>query len=717
MATIRTAIQIQDGLSQAFKAMNVAMQATINSFEHLQRASGNAVDVSSIEIARRELARAEQAFDQIETQISQANIQQNNLNNSIQNGTSAANAMLSKMLAIVGAYLSFQSVMGIIDLSDEMTNTTARLNLMNDGLQTTAQLQRMIYESAQRTYAPYQATADMVGKLGLQAAAAFSSNEEIVAFAEQLNKTFSNSGTSAEGIRSVMLQLTQAMAAGRLQGEELNAILDNAQPIVANIQRYLEDAFNIDASNIKKLAADGIITAEIIKKAMFYAAEDTNAAFESMPITWSQIWTKMKNYAVDAFSPILLKINKVANSTRMQELMNSMTNSLYTIAGVATAAFDIMTSVGAFVYDNWSLIAPIIGTATSAVLIYVGALTAMKLAQMATVAWSAISATASLIYAAAMGTGTGATWAMVAASLGLNAALAANPIFWVIMAIILLIGLFYVAVAAVNHFAGTSISATGVVAGVFLALGATIANVFIYIWNVAMEAYANIYNVAVTVAEGLVNVFSGDLSAIGRMFVQLGDNVLGILESIARGIDFVFGSNLASAVGGWRSNLESWSAEVLGENKYQIDRMVASDFQMKTFDITDAYNTGHDWGANLFEGGAQKQSNKQAAAIDWESLMNNLGESPSSKEAAEKTAGNTAKMAKSMDGTANELKYLRDLADREAINRYTTAEIKVDMKNENHINSEMDIDGVIDRFGEKVEEVVAVLAEGDDTDV
>ena len=265
MATIHTAIQLQDNMSRQFYAMNMAMSTVIDSFYTLQDATSQAVDVSALEAAQRELQQVEASFNQIEQEIKQADTAQDYFNQEIQEADSLANKLLGTLGTIVGTYFTLQGLRGAISLSDEMTNTNARLELINDNLMTTAELQQMIFESAQRTHSPYQQTADMVGKLGMQARSAFKSNAEIVAFAEQINKTFKIAGTPIQGMESVMLQLTQAMAAGALQGEELNAILDNAQPIVANIQRYLEEAMNIDASNIKKLASEGVITAEIIK--------------------------------------------------------------------------------------------------------------------------------------------------------------------------------------------------------------------------------------------------------------------------------------------------------------------------------------------------------------------------------------------------------------------------------------------------------------------
>lgn len=267
-------IQIQDRLSQPMRAMLTAVSMMVNQMEAMHTASGSMMDTSSIEIARRELASAADEFNRMEDEVRNAGDAQRGFNNNIRDGTTAADGLLSKIIGIAAAYLSFQTGKNIVDLSDEMINTQARLELMNgtyhknaeaagsinNMLMTTAELQDMIFDSVQRTFTSYQSTADMVGKLGMQASGAFANTTEIIAFAEQINKTFSIAGTSVEGVNSVMLQLTQAMAAGRLQGEELNAILDNAQPFVANIQRYLEEAMNIYASrgsgNMKSIGVE-----------------------------------------------------------------------------------------------------------------------------------------------------------------------------------------------------------------------------------------------------------------------------------------------------------------------------------------------------------------------------------------------------------------------------------------------------------------------------
>lgn len=682
MGTIRTAIQVNDMMSQQFRAMNMAMSTVIGSFHTLQSATGEAVDVGALEAAQRALQQVEASFDDIEREMRQSENAQEDLNRDIRKGDDAASGLLKTIGGIAATYLTLQTVGKAIDISDELTNTTARLNMMNDGLQTTEELQRMIFDSAQRSYGAYSNTADLIAKLGLNAREAFGSNAETIAFAELLNKQFVIAGTNAEGVSSATLQLTQALGSGVLRGEELNSVFEAAPNIIQSIADHL----GVGIGQIRELAKEGLLTADIVKKSMFAAANDINQKFESMPLTFERIWTVFQNEALMAFQPVLQQLNDLANSERFAGFINTLIDGMYLFANALSWVFDIASSVGSFLYDNWSILGPIILGVAGALSVLAATLIVVRL-------WILLA--------------TAAQWAY-------NAAMMANPIGLVIAAIVFLIGLFYAVIASINHFAGTSISATGVIAGAFLAALSVIANMFIYVWNVAVEVFATIYNIAATLSEGLVNLFSGDLGAIGRMFVQLGDNVLGILESIAKGIDFVFGSNLAGAVGGWRVSMEAWSVENLGENKHKIDRMNASDFQLKTFDTVAAYETGYDWGANLKDN--LNFSDFDLSSPSLKSMDLNLqalaGDFKGLENTGKDTAGNTKKMADSMDMGAEDLAYLRDIAERDAVNRYTTGNIKVEMRNENHINSELDIDGVIDRFGERAEEVVEQLAEG-----
>lgn len=211
---------------------------------------------------------------------------------------------------LVGAYAGLQGLKKLVNLSDMYTQTTARLDMMNDGLQTTAELNDMIFQSAMRSRGAYQQTADMVAKLGTLAGGAFNSSAEIVAFAEQLNKQMTLSGTSSVGRDAAMLQLTQAMSSGVLRGEELNSVLEQTPMIAQSIANYM----GVSIGEMRELASQGAITANVVKNAMFAAAEETNAKFAQMPMTWEQVWTQMQNVVTKALEPLLVAISRIANN-------------------------------------------------------------------------------------------------------------------------------------------------------------------------------------------------------------------------------------------------------------------------------------------------------------------------------------------------------------------------------------------------------------------
>lgn len=688
MATIKTVIQIQDNLSRQFHAMNQAMSTVIDSFQRLEQSTSHAIDISALRHAQQQLTQVDASFNGIEQEIRQADQAQQNLNNHIRNGTSAADGLLSKLGAVAATYLGIHTAGNIIKLSDEMTNTTARLNLLLDENSTQQELdnlQQMIFDSAQRSYSSYLDTSAAVSKLGILAGKAFSGNDEIIAFTELMNKNFAIGGQGIQEQTAAMYQLTQAMAAGKLQGDEFRSITENA-PLLA--QAIEEQMRKIDpGGSMKEWSAEGMLTADVIKTAMFSAADEINRKFESMPLTYAQIWTNFKNNALLAFQPVLEKLNEIANNDKFQNTVNAVTNSLFSLSNVALSVLSVIMGIGGFIYDNWSFIGPVILGSVVALGYLTTALTISK---------------------AAILMKTAAIWFM-------NSALLASPIFWIPAIIIAIVVVIYLAIAALNKFAGTSISATGVIAGVFMVALAFIGNLFVGLWNLIVDISASIWNIFATVAEFLANVFVDPLGSIVRLFAGMADAVLGILEGIASAIDAVFGSNLASVVNGWRSGLSGKVTDLVGEAKIKMERMDNSKLKLDRFEYGKAWDTGYKWGSSISNKMPKMDENLgKASAFDYSGAVDALDKLGGS---GKDTAANTAKMADSMDMAEEDLKYLRDLAERESINRYTTGEIKIDMKNDNYINNEMDIDGIIDRFAEKLEEAVEVVAEGGVTDV
>lgn len=708
MATIRTAIALYDGVTSPLRNMQKAMGIVLNSFESMQRASSNAVDVSAIQEAREELARAETAFDSIEQNIRDANDQQQRFNRSIRDGSSAADGLWQKMKGIaatVGGMIGLKQALGT---SDQLTQTNARLNnalIKFDDGGSIEELEAKVMASAQRSRAYYMDTAAAVAKLGTNARDAFTNMDEVIAFSELVNKSFVIGGAGAQEQSAAMLQLTQAMASGVLRGEELNSIFENAPGIIQSIAKYLD----VPIGQIRTMASEGQITADIVKNAMFEAAGDIERTFSNMPKTWGQIWTGMKNKALSIFAPILTKINELANSELVAKLTDGIVNGLAAIATVANMILDLMINVASVVVDNWSWLSPIILGVAAALDVYYGAQLAANTVGLISKGVHIAMAGAKMIQLAATGALTAATAAETAAQYGLNAALYACPLVWIIILIIALVALFYAAVAAVNKFAGTSVSATGIICGAFMAALAFIGNIFIALWNVAAEVFVLIYNLVATVANFIGNVFNDPVGAVCRLFFDLADTVLGVLQALASAIDAIFGSNLAGAVQGWRDSLGGWVDETFGKGTEVMAKMSADDLKLDRFEYGAAFDLGYNFGegidskvSGLFDGSAMDSMGAFDIGNTLDGIYGNTGD----------TAGNTAAMSDALDITEEDLSYLRDIAEREAINRFTTAEIHVEQHNENHISKDADLDGIMDAWANDFAEKLDVSEEG-----
>ena len=488
MATIRTAIALYDGVTSPLRSMQKAMAVVLNSFEAMQQASGNSVDVSAIQEARDELAKAETAFDAIEQNIRDANNQQQKFNNSIHGGTSAADGLWRKLKGIVATVGGIAGLNKVLGISDQLTSTNARLSnaqvKFDDG-GSLEELQAKVMASAQRSRAAYFDTASAVAKLGLNAKDAFGGMDEVIGFSELVNKQFVIGGASAQEQAASMLQLTQAMASGVLRGEELNSIFENAPGIIQNIADYLD----VPIGQIRTMASEGQITADIVKNAMFAAADDIEEKFNNMPKTWGQIWTSMQNKALSIFAPILNKLNQIANSAKFETVTNGIINGLAAVASVATVVLDLLINGASFVVDNWSIIAPVIGAVAAALLLYNGYLVAHNVIEAISNGLKTLATIKAVAHGAAITAEMTATTGMTAAQLSLNAALYACPLVWIVVLIIALVALFYAAVAAVNKFAGTSVSATGIICGAFMAALAFVGNIFVAAGNLIIDVF------------------------------------------------------------------------------------------------------------------------------------------------------------------------------------------------------------------------------------
>lgn len=709
MATIRTAIALYDGVTAPLQAMHKAMNIVLNSFEAMQRASGNSVDTSAIREAREELARAGAAFDEIEENIRQAGNQQDRFNRRIRDGTTAADGLWGKLKGIAATVGGLAATKKILNISDQFSNTNARLNnaMINfDDGGSLKDYEKKVMASAQRSRTLYMDAASSVAKLGLNARDAFGSMDEVIAFQELINKQFVIGGASVQEQQAAMTQLTQAMASGVLRGEELNSIFEQAPGIIQSIADYL----GVSIGEIRAMASEGQITADVVKNAMFAAADDIEAKFSNMPKTWAQIWVGMQNKALSMFAPILTKINQIANSSKFQQVTTALINGLAGVANIASSVLDILISIASVIVDNWSWIQPIIMGIVAAMLIYNGVMLVGNTIM-------AVQAAVKAIHTAMTTAWSVATFTATAAQQGLNAALLACPITWIILLIIAVIAAIYAACAAVAKFTGIANSGFGVICGgimvviaFFKNLGLSVANIALGIWNALGACASNIgtafHNVISNVQGWFYNLLSTALTVVAGICEAL--NKLPFVEFDYSGI-----TNKAS-------EYAAKSAEAYGNVEEYKSVADAFNEGMSTFDTfqdgwaADAFASGAAWGdgvadkvSGMFDFSALDSMGADSLDAfnlgnDLDSIYGNTGD----------IANNTAATADALDIAEEDLAYLRDIAEREAINRFTTAEIKVEQHNENHISKDADLDGIMDAWANDFAEKLEVSEEG-----
>lgn len=674
MATIRSQMVLNDQVTGVLKNITRALDITLHSFEQMQDASANAVDVrllnqaraglGEVNLAVREMEenyrRAAQQEQQVTRNIRQSTQAEQQLNTSIRGGNDALDDMVGKaknLAATIGASVGLKK---LIELSDQMTSTTARLNFIVDDGGSVKALEAKIMASAQRSRAAYLDTASAIASMGANAGAAFTSNDELIAFMEQVNKQFVIGGASAQGQAAAMLQLTQAMAAGALRGEELNSILENAPGIARAIEQYM----GIAEGSIKSYAEKGAVSATVVKNALLSIADETNAKFNGMAMTWGQVWTQMGNIALKVTQPLLTAINWLAN--------------------------------------NLSVIGPILLGLGAAFLVFQVAAHWTQIAAVATAAYHAVVNLLSIGF----GVLTGNTAAASAAVFTFNSALLASPITWIIMLIAVVIGLLYGVVAIINKVTGSSISATGLICGAIAVAGAFIGNTVIgllnaliqYIWAIFVAPFLGI-------VEWILNVCNGGFNSFGDAVANLIGQIIGWFLNLGKVvttiIDAIFGTNWTAGLESLQSSVTAWGKN---ENAITLDKNAPTiDYR---FEYGDAWAAGNDFGkgidakiGGMFNTGGLGDS----SGFDLGDIAAYTGE----------TADNTGKTADALAVTEEQLEYLRDIAERDAINRFTTAEVKIDMTGmTNRIDGSADLDGVISQLTEGFTEALVTAAEG-----
>ena len=587
-------VQLRDGMSNVLSRIASNLSAVNDRFERMQNLTEQAAPTGLYAQFNSELAGVREELTRTVSEVEE-------LRSGMTSAQPPAENLTASLKKLGTAFLGSKLVSGIVRMSDEMT---------------------LIYQSAMRSRGAYNTTADAVAKMGLLAGDAFSSNQETIAFVEQLNKQFKIAGTSAESQAAAMLQITQAMGSGVLRGEELNSVFEQAPTIIQSIADYL----GVSVGEIRSMAQEGELTASVVKSALLSSAEETNQKFSEIPLTWSDVWTQASNMAIMALQPLLEAINWVAN--------------------------------------NIEVIGPLVLAAAAAFALF------------------AVAANWTKICAAA-------TKALTAAQKMLNAVMSLNPIVLIIGSIIILIGVIAAYINYTNRAKNETTSAVGVICGLFAMAGAFVYNMF----------YLPVYNVIADLINFLGNVFQHPIASIEILFLQLSQYVVGVIRGMVRTIE-----KLINLIPGVKINITSGLDTFYDSYTDSIQKIKDQSGwteyvkHKEKIEYSTAYANGYNWGANL------QNSISEKLGLDLPDdpatgLLSNI-------------ADNTAQIADDVSVSSDDIKLLRDIAERQVINKYTTAEIKVEMVNHNNISNEMDLDGVVNLLEAKVTEALVTSAEG-----
>ena len=709
MSAVSTAIRVQDQTSSVVQKMNRALMIVINTMEKLNRVSSDPIDMAGLNSARNGLAQVEVAMEDVTRSIRQAQEEQERYGETVRRSEGDVGSLASKVGKLVATYATAQTAKAALDYSDELANTTARLSLMAREGENVSDINEKIYASANRARSAYDDTADMVAKLGVLAGNAFGSTDEVIMFAEQLNKNFKISGTETTGIQAAMLQLTQAMASGVLRGEEFNSIMEQAPTVIQTIADYMD----VSTGQLKEMAGEGLVTAEIVKAALIGAAEETDAKFNSMTVTFSDVWNVFKNEAGHALDPVWQRLRQISDSEELMAFATNAGRSIGTVANIIITVFDKIYQMGPAIAGVWSIISPLIAGVVIMMALYNGALMVNNAIQAVSNALKTVAAVRAVAHGSATAAEAAATTGLTASQMAFNAALYACPLTWILGIIIIIIAVLFGAVAAINYTTESSVSAVGVIAGALAWVGTFVYNTFLGLLDLVLGFISMLANSFISFANFLANITTDTVGTIIHLFGDMGNCVLYILETIASAIDKVFGSNLSDAVSGWRSNLSTNIddlAEKYGNGKYEkkienID-LSSSTFGLERRDLTDAYNAGYSWGEGLgdkFNLDGLTGIGGTGNGLDYDALLSKVGD----------IGDNTKDIKNSVDVSEEDLKYLKELAERETINRFTTAEITVEMGGVvNNLGAGDDIDGIVEVFTDRMCEAIAVGVEG-----
>ncbi len=681
MPTITTAIRVQDAVTPAFHSMSTALNIVLNGFEAMQTASSKAIDTVSIQTARQELANANVIMQQVEENAKNVNNQTEKMPQGFEKANNSANNLLKTLMGFsviqkIGNLVTGQ-VSNALDRMDTLNNYPKVMsNLGIDETQANASKQMMVDKlqglptTLNDAVSAVQNFTSVNGNVGASTKMFLALNNAILA-----------GGGSTQVQQSALEQLLQAYAKGKPDMMEWRTAM-TAMP--AQLRQVAKAMGYVDANTLGENLRAGKVSMNDFMNTFIKLNEQGIDGFQSFEQQarnatggFATSIANMKSAITRGITNIIDNINNSLEGAGLPTIqvmiqnVGSAIEKVLSIVGkvigkiiiVLRPLFDIIQNIYNFIVDNWSWIGPMLATIIPIIMAVVGAIKIWSVAQAI-----------------------------------LNSTMWANPITWIIIAIVVLIGAVFGIIAIINKVTKSSISAVGVIMGVIYTLGAFINNTFIVpVWN-AVAYLVNFF----------ANCFKDPVTSIKILFADMALWVLKKVKSMIEGIE-----NLINLIPGVKIDITSGINNFISKIEQGIDKAKESmgwedvvEYKEK-IELQDAYAKGYAFGeklekkvANMFKNGDNKDK------TGYEDLLNSLNNNMNT------TAENTGSIKNSLDVTEEDLKYLRDIAERETINRFTTAEIKVDFTSNNNINSELDIDGIVDSLGEKLEERLAVVAEG-----
>lgn len=670
MAGVQNTIQLNDRMTPVLRSIVKALDSTLRAMAEVDKISSK-----SFGKATEAVQRANRALQDLGSGASESG---RKLRDSAKQGSTALDDLIGKAKTLLATYVALQGSQLLVARSDAFVGTKASLDLMikmTESQKTSAQLQQEIYEASQRSLSNYRDMAKTVAKLGLLAGEAFGSTDEMVQFTELLNKQFSLVKATPWEKSAAMYQLTQAMASGRLQGDEFRSIIENAPMLAQTIQEYM----GLTGQAFKEASRDGKITADVIKNALFSVAQETNEAFAKMPLNFGELWIQVLNKLDKGLEPVYEELGRLWNNKDFQHFLDLAVNGLVGLSRIALKVMKAIGGIATWLYDRWRVVVPLIVGAT--------AIFATFLAMQA-IGWAKVAGL--MLWKIALDWAeTGALIATTAAQKGLNAAMAVCPLSWIIYGLILLVAAIYMVVGAINTATGETYSATGVIVGSLNVLVAVVWNILLALLEIVWAVIQNMYNGWASFVNFLSNMWTAPITTGIKLWQHFGNSILNIIGAIASAIDAVFGSDLSKHVNKWHDGLNNRANKAIEkhakdenyEEKLPLFHKNLTDLGLSRAYYGEIWDTGYDIGKagmgsieDMFTIGDKMFDSTGGGIPGWSSME----ELAKNAEGINANTGDTAKtLREGVNLSSEDVNLLKEHARMQFVNKLTSLTPKV----------------------------------------